>query len=34
LTQQVPAERLFLSSIKTDTPKDQAKPQAQLTLGR
>ena len=34
LTQQVPAERLFLSAIKTDMPKDQAKPQAQLTLGR
>jgi hypothetical protein len=34
LAQQVPAQRLFLSAIKTDMPKDQAKPQAQLTLGR
>jgi hypothetical protein len=34
LTQQVPAERLFLSAIKTDLPKDEAKPRAQLTLGR
>jgi uncharacterized protein involved in outer membrane biogenesis len=34
LTQQVPAERLFLSAVKTDMPKGQAKPQAQLTLGR
>lgn len=34
LTQQVPAERLFLSAIKTDMPQDQAKPQARLTLGQ
>jgi hypothetical protein len=34
LSQQVPGERLFLLAIKTDMPKDQAKPQAQLALGR
>jgi hypothetical protein len=34
LSQQVPGERLFLLAIKTDMPKDQSKPQAQLALGR
>jgi hypothetical protein len=34
LSQQVPGERLFLLAVKTDAPKDQAKPQAQLALGR